>query len=227
MMGREQAFELDRDGARREAGLAGPLMAELCALLSCEAQGTAGVRLVGRPKLADLLSASNAIGAHVAECFGQPARSVRAVLFDKSDDCNWALGWHQDRTIAVAARAEADGFGPWPVKQSIQHVEPPFAIIAGMITVRIHLDPVDEQNAPLLIALGSHRRGRVPAGEVDNVVAQSEVHACLARPGDVWLYRTSILHASARSRTPDRRRRVLQVDYAAQDLPAGLEWLGI
>lgn len=153
-------------------------------------------------------------------------RPVRAVLFDKSDASPWSLGWHQDRTIAVRQKVQVPGFGPWSIKQGIVHVEPPFALIEAMLTVRIHLDPVDGDNAPLLIVPGSHRIGRVPVAEVETVVVRSQTTACLAAPGDVWFYRTPILHASNPAR-PGRRRRVLQVDYASRDLPAGLEWLGI
>jgi Protein involved in biosynthesis of mitomycin antibiotics/polyketide fumonisin len=169
----------------------------------------------------------HAVGSRVAEVLGPDARAVRAVLFDKSDAGNWALGWHQDRTIATRKRIETAGFGPWSTKAGFQHVEPPFAVIRAMLTVRIHLDRVDSDNAPLLIAAGSHLRGRIPAGQIEEVVDASHVHACLAAPGDVWLYHTPILHASARAALPGRRRRVLQVDYSAQHLPAGLEWLGI
>ena len=35
-----------------------------------------------------------------------------------------------------------------------------------------------------------------------------------------------ILHASNAAETP-RRRRVLQIDYSADDLPGGLQWLGV
>ena len=49
---------------------------------------------------------------------------------------------------------------------------------------------------------------------------------CEAEAGDVWLYATPILHASEAAKVPTRRR-VLQVDYAAGDLPGGLEWAGV
>jgi len=78
----------------------------------------------------------------------------------------------------------------------------------------------------LLIAAGSHRIGRVPAARAAELAAGFPVHACLAEAGDGWIYHTPILHASDAAR-PGRRRRVLQVDYTGQDLPAGLEWLGI
>ena len=61
---------------------------------------------------------------------------------------------------------------------------------------------------------------------MEAVVARAPIFSCLAEVGDVWVYRTPILHAS-HAAEPGRRRRVLQVDYAAGDLPAPLEWLGI
>jgi ectoine hydroxylase-related dioxygenase (phytanoyl-CoA dioxygenase family) len=151
---------------------------------------------------------------------------VRAILFDKSEATNWALGWHQDRTIAVRARADIPGYGPWSVKAGRLHVEPPFALIEAMLTIRIHLDAVDDANAPLLIAPGSHRLGRIPEPEIDATVTRCGTTTCLAERGDIWLYATPILHASAAATAP-RHRRVLQVDYSADDLAAPLDWLGI
>ncbi|TWB75284.1 phytanoyl-CoA dioxygenase PhyH [Nitrospirillum amazonense] len=121
---------------------------------------------------------------------------------------------------------EVPGYGPWSVKDGLIHVAPPAELLAGMVTLRIHLDPVDAHNAPLLVAPGSHRLGRVAAGDVEGVVRRCGEVACLAEAGDVWLYATLILHASAAAVRP-RHRRVLQVDYAADDLPGGLRWLGV
>jgi len=150
-------------------------------------------------------------------------RPVRAVLFDKSDDANWALAWHQDRTIEVVERHDAEGFGPWTVKQGRVHVAPPVALLERMMTVRFHLDPVDTDNAPLLVAPGSHRLGLIPEDAIEDVVARHGQAMCLAEAGSVWLYRTLILHGSARS-SPGRHRRVLQIDLSANDLPGGLSW---
>ena len=44
--------------------------------------------------------------------------------------------------------------------------------------------------------------------------------------GDVWLYSTPIVQASEVASCP-ARRRVLQIDFAARELPGGLEWLGV
>jgi len=99
-------------------------------------------------------------------------------------------------------------------------------LIEGLRTIRIHFDPVPLDNGPLLIASGSHRLGLIASDGCDEIAARSSKIACLADPGDVWIYHTAILHASQRSR-PGTRRRVLQVDYASEPLPAPLEWLGI
>jgi len=98
-------------------------------------------------------------------------------------------------------------------------------MIERMHTIRIHLDPVTEDIAPLIVASGSHTLGRIPADEVAEIAEASTKIVCLAERGDVWAYATSILHASERS-TFAGRRRVLQVDYTNDSLPDGLAWLG-
>jgi ectoine hydroxylase-related dioxygenase (phytanoyl-CoA dioxygenase family) len=126
----------------------------------------------------------------------------------------------------VRDRRDVAGFGPWSVKGGMHHVEPPFEVLAGMVTVRIHLDDCGPDNAPLLIAPGSHLLGRVPAKDAAGHAERVSHVACQAQAGDVWLYATPILHASERAGMP-AQRRVVQVDYAAIGLPGGLEWLGL
>lgn len=201
-------------------------MGDLEAVLVGVERHRAGVRLHGVGDLAPLLAPAAPIGRLAAAQLGPAARPVRAVLFDKTPGTNWALGWHQDRTVAVRARHDLPGWGPWSVKAGIEHVEPPFALIERMVTLRIHLDPVPADNAPLLIAPGSHRLGRVPEKDIDGAVERCGTAECLAALGDIWVYATPILHASAAS-IGHRSRRVLQVDYAADDLEPPLQWHGV
>jgi len=186
----------------------------------------AGIRLRGEPVVSAVVAPAGPLGAIAAAMLGTTARPVRAILFDKTPANNWQVGWHQDRTIAVEVRHDVPGYGPWSIKAGIQHVEPPFEITGEMITLRAHLDRCDADNAPLLIAPGSHCLGRLPAAEISGAVANFGAVTCHAEAGDIWLYATAIIHASEPARVP-RRRRVLQVDYAACDLPAGLDWFGI
>lgn len=209
-----------------------PLALDAAALSILEASLAAlpadlpGQRLTSLPALAVLLGPAGRIGCHATNHLGPNARPVRAILFDKSAANNWALGWHQDRTIAVQSRTDAPGFGPWTIKSSIHHVAPPQSLLDRMLTLRVHLDPVDTDNAPLLIAPGSHRHGRVPETDVAPLVERCGTYACIAERGDIWLYATPILHASEAAANP-RHRRVLQLDYSADPLPHGLEWLGL
>lgn len=186
----------------------------------------AGVRLHGIEALAPLLASNGCIGAIAANVLGPCSQPVRAILFNKTPEANWSLAWHQDRTICVKEKREAPGFGPWTTKSGMIHVAPPFDLLTRMVTVRAHLDDVPATNAPLLIAPGSHSLGRVAIGAVDETVRRCGTATCIAEAGDVWLYATPILHASEAASTP-RSRRVLQVDFAAEPLPHGLEWLGV
>ena len=217
---------LAEDGVERMRGALGPGEIGLLAdLASRRLDDRPGVRLAGDPTLSELLRSDGPLQSCAVAALGPRARPVRAVLFDKRTGSNWAVGWHQDRTIAVRARIDTPGFGPWSRKDGVDHVEPPFALIDGMVTLRAHLDAVPADNAPLLVALGSHRRGRIPADRLAAVVAGSVQYACLAAPGDIWISATGIAHASRPAERPTHRR-VLQVDYAASPLPNGLQWLG-
>ncbi|RHW17904.1 phytanoyl-CoA dioxygenase [Sphingomonas gilva] len=216
---------IDPSGAELHAGAALACLDAIDRVAGEQDAARAGSRLTGITVLSDLLQADGPIG-RIAVRHLHASRPVRAILFDKSATTNWALGWHQDRTIAVAKRIHVDGFGPWTVKQGLLHVEPPFAVIESMVTLRVHLDPVDADNAPLLVAPGSHRLGRIEEARIGGIVKHCGTITCLADRGDVWAYATPILHASARAERP-RRRRVLQIDYAAGALPGRLEWLGV
>lgn len=186
----------------------------------------AGIRISGAKGLDPFLKADGAIGSIAADFLGPRSRPVRAILFDKTPRANWSLAWHQDRTICVRQRREVEGFGPWTIKGGMHHVAPPFDILTRMITLRVHLDDVPATNAPLLIAPGSHAEGRVAVDMIEEVVRRLGTTACLADAGDIWVYATPILHASEAAGLPTRRR-VLQLDFAAEDLPGGLEWLGV
>lgn len=224
---RELELRFDEDGAQAFAGALDPR-----ACLAIEhaiahlPHDLPGVRIGAAPALRAMLAADGPVGSIAAMALGLGVRPVRAVLFDKTPARNWALGWHQDRTIVVEARADVDGFGPWTVKSGLIQVDPPFALLERMVTIRVHLDPVDATNAPLRIVPGSHRLGRVPEASIGAIVEERGERMCLADRGDVWLYATPIVHGS-HAADPPRRRRVLQVDYAVDALPPPLRWRGL
>ncbi|MGJ4951448.1 phytanoyl-CoA dioxygenase family protein [Bradyrhizobium sp. HKCCYLS20291] len=216
----------DAGAVRIAAALDAGALGALFDALSGHAPAQAGTRLHGVAALTPFLAADGPVGCAAAELLGAAARPVRAVYFDKTAQANWAVPWHQDRTIVVRERIDVAGFGPWTIKGGLQHVAPPIEVLVRMVTLRVHLDAVPADNAPLLIAPGSHRLGRIAEADVPAVVARCGTAVCRAEAGDIWLYATPILHASEPSAHPGHRR-VLQVDFAADELPGGLEWLGV
>lgn len=217
----------ERFGAELQAGaLRNGEMAQLHGLFDAHKPSGPGKRVFGDPILSVLLQPGSSIHGVASTKLGPEARAVRALLFDKRADANWALGWHQDRTIAVKERLHIDGYGPWSCKNGIHHVEPPIDILESMITLRVHLDPCGPANAPLKIIPGSHLLGRIPVADINEEVAGLGSYTCTAQQGDVWVYATTILHASDAATHPSSRR-VLQLDYATRELPGGLQWCGV
>lgn len=217
-------MSFERDGACHRPGLLSPRERD-AVVRRIEALGRvrSGIRIDRLEGLAELIAPVSAVARTQ---LGHAALPVRAVLFDKSPLRNWSLGWHQDRTIALRERIDQPGFDHWTVKAGIVHAVPPFGYLERMLTARLHLDPVDADNAPLRIAPGSHRLGPIAEDRIAGIVEARGETACLADSGDLWLYATPILHASARAAAP-RRRRVLQILYSADRLPGGLRWLGV
>jgi hypothetical protein len=178
-------------------------LSELGSVLAAQPPDHAGVRLSAIPELRPFLNPGGPVGHIPALVLGPECLPVRAILFDKSAEQNWSLGWHQDRTIAVRQRIDMDGFGPWSIKSGMVHVEPPFDLLARMVTMRVHLDPVPTTNAPLLVAPGSHKRGRIPTAETPDVVRQCGVNSMSGRS---W-GRLALCDAHS-SRVRSRRRGV-------------------
>ena len=174
--------------------------------------------------IVDMIDRQGALGQVASTLCGRPPFAVRAILFDKLPEKNWSLHWHQDRTINVAERINLAGYGPWTVKQGLLHVQPPQSVIEAMITLRIHLDDVPEGNGPLRVLRESHRLGRLPEGDISALASRKEPFDCLATSGDVWAYRTAIVHSSGTVAAGNLGRRVLQLDYACEELSPPMRW---
>lgn len=215
---------LDHDGAVVLRGVVPPGQVEaLLPAFAARSAGRAGARsLANNSQLADLVG-DGAVGRLARALLGPAARPVRLVLFDKSQDANWGVPWHQDRTIAVAARHDVPGFTAWNEKAGIVHVEPPTALLEGMLTLRLFVDDCDATNGPVEVALGTHRLGRVPAGNAARLARAHPPFLATGARGDVLVMRLLALHASKPAVAPVHRR-VIHVDYCAEPLPEPLRW---
>lgn len=155
--------------------------------------------------------ATTVLPSRMTELLGSGARVVRALLMAKGEGQDWDIGWHRDTTFAVKAPKPVPGFDGWVDKGPFWQVQAPDELVAQVRSLRLHLDDSGPDTGPLRVKPGSHR------GLETNPV---EIHATR---GDAILMHPLLLHASER---PKRLipRRVLHLEWAAFDLPDGLEW---
>lgn len=169
------------------------------------------------------LAFSEVLSSIAQEILDGNAKPVRSVYFDKTPDANWNVAWHQDTSIAVAGKNDAQGFTHWSLKDGVVHVEPPEEYLANILTLRIHLDAADVQNGVLRVLPESHRHGRIRSAEILALVANSSVVECIAEAGDILLMSPLLAHASHKAKS-SLHRRIIHLEYSAMSLPAGLDW---
>jgi hypothetical protein len=151
------------------------------------------------------------------------AQLVRAILFNKSPESNWFVAWHQDKTVSVSSRFEAYGWGAWSVKESILHVQPPLAVLEGMVTIRVHLDSTPKENGCLKVIPNSHKLGILSPEQINEVVASEKAYFCEAEKCAALIMRPHLIHASSKSSEPSNRR-VLHFEFSNWQLPNGVRW---
>jgi ectoine hydroxylase-related dioxygenase (phytanoyl-CoA dioxygenase family) len=168
------------------------------------------------------LAASETVKQLVVPVLGKECFAVRGILFNKTPDSNWKVVWHQDRTIAVRERKDVAQFCPWSLKAGVPHVQPPASVMARMLAVRLHLDESRADNGPLRVIPGSHQAGCLSAEDFAAWRERPSV-ICTVPKGGALLMRPLLVHASSSCSTPEPRR-VIHLEFAADELPEGLEW---
>lgn len=228
--GRNEAFA--RDGYAvvpdaLDAAAVDALLAAVAPLVEAAAGVRGGVRHLLRDVPAVRALARRTVVRGVAEeALGAGAFAVRGILFDKTPGANWKVVWHQDLTIAVCERRDVAGFGPWTEKDGVPHVQPPAALLADMMAVRVHLDDCTDANGPVRVLPGSHRAGRLSATDVERWRAEVPEMVCTVPRGGILAFRSLLLHASSPALEPSHRR-VVHLEYVAArwaELPGGLAW---
>jgi ectoine hydroxylase-related dioxygenase (phytanoyl-CoA dioxygenase family) len=162
------------------------------------------------------------VRAFATAILGEGAFAVRAVFFDKVPGANWSLFWHQDNIITVADRIDVPGFTGWSQKAGVWQVQPTAEVLSGMLALRIHLDDCGPRNGPLRVLPGTHRSGWIDDSLEAWKARVAEV-VCVARSGGIVGMCPLTLHASSPADVPCHRR-VIHIEYANQELPAGLQW---
>lgn len=155
------------------------------------------------------------------EVLGDGVGLVRGLFFDKPPEQTWSLPWHKDTSIAVKdSSLSSRAFTRPTVKVGVPHVIASDDLLRQMLTLRIHLDEVTDENGPLRVIPGSHLSSESVGLGVGSAVT------IYAKPGDVLAMRPMISHASGPSAEgTTRHRRILHLEFAANEiLPDGFQW---
>lgn len=220
----EQHQQFARDGFLIvENVLATDVVEQIRTMVDALQRDRANVRnvLTAAPRIRKLLR-QNGVFELAEELLADEPRLTRAILFDKKPGSNWAVGWHQDITVGVLRRLDVPGFAGWSVKEGITHVHPPVDVLQQMVTVRLQIDDCADENGPLHVLPASHLHGRLSDDKVSHW-SQRPAVTCVAVAGSAILMRPLLLHRSSPAKAPSHRR-VLHLEFAAAELPGGLEW---
>jgi ectoine hydroxylase-related dioxygenase (phytanoyl-CoA dioxygenase family) len=153
--------------------------------------------------------------------FGNEFFVVKSIYFDKPEQSNWFVAWHQDLTISVNKKIEQEGFSFWTVKQNQFAVQPPLAILHDNFTIRIHLDDTNEQNGALKVIPQSHLKNIYRPETIDWEVETE--HTCSVKKGGVMFMKPLLLHSSGKT-TNNNKRRVIHIEFSKTTLPGELQW---
>ena len=174
------------------------------------------------PEVAEL-SLNSKVAELVEAVLGAGAFMVRSTLFDKTEGANWGGFWHQDLSIAVKERHEVEGFHAWTRKAGIQCVQPPVQIMSRILAVRLHLDDCFAANGALKVLPGSHRSDALTSDRIEEISSSVNEVVCEVPAGGAVLMSPLLLHASSPMINPGHRR-VIHLEFTAQELPQPLEW---
>jgi ectoine hydroxylase-related dioxygenase (phytanoyl-CoA dioxygenase family) len=147
------------------------------------------------------------------EILGSPGVPFRATLFEKSEQANWLIAWHQDTALPVTSQFQKNGWGPWSVKAGLLYAHAPAWALARIVALRLHLDESNMDNGPLRVIPGSHRAGVLTD---EAVLEYARCHApkeCLSPRGGVIAMKPLLIHSSSKARSMCSRR-VLHIEYS-------------
>ena len=153
--------------------------------------------------------------------FGDSYFVVKSIYFDKPEQSNWFVAWHQDLTISVDKKVDLVGFSSWTNKHNQFAVQPPLNILKDNFTVRIHLDDTNSDNGALKVLPGSHKKDINRSENIDWSIEEETV--CNVRSGGIMIMRPLLMHASDRT-TNDAKRRVIHIEFSRAKLPDEINW---
>lgn len=157
----------------------------------------------------------------IKQLFGENYFVVKSIYFDKPEQSNWFVAYHQDLTISVDKKTVIEGYGPWTIKQNQYAVQPPLNILENIYTIRIHLDDTNEDNGALKVVPCSHAKEIYRPETIDWSVETETT--CNVKAGGIMIMKPLLLHSSGRT-TNNNKRRVIHIELSDIELPEELQW---
>jgi ectoine hydroxylase-related dioxygenase (phytanoyl-CoA dioxygenase family) len=157
----------------------------------------------------------------ISELFGKNYFVVKSIYFDKPEQSNWFVSYHQDLTISVEKKIELPNYGPWTIKQNQFAVQPPLDILENIFTIRIHLDDTNENNGALKVIAGSHLKNIYRPETIDWTKETETI--CKVNKGGIMIMKPLLLHSSNKT-TNNSKRRVIHIEFSNMELPQELNW---
>lgn len=157
----------------------------------------------------------------ISNFFGDDYFVTKSIYFDKPEQSNWFVAYHQDLTISVDKKLDIKGFSRWTVKQNQFAVQPPLDILENSFAIRVHLDDTDEENGALKVIPKSHLKGVYRTETID--WAKETENFCKVRKGGIMFMKPLLLHASNRT-TNNNKRRVIHLEFSNRPLVGTLQW---
>lgn len=150
--------------------------------------------------------------------------TFQCTLFDKSEEQNWLVPFHQDLSIPVREKVDSPEISGWSVKEGVIYAQPPVEFLEKLVAVRLQLDASGAGDGPLRVIPGSHNSGRIDSQQVAVERASQHEMLCEVEQGGVLIMRPLLLHASSKATNSGFRRRVLHFGFGPSNLPNDLQW---
>ncbi len=159
--------------------------------------------------------------AIISQYFGENYFVVKSIYFDKPEESNWYVSYHQDLTISVKEKVNIPEYTNWTVKQNQFAVQPPIDILEDMFTIRIHLDDTDELNGSLKVIPGSHNKQILRSTAINMDIEKESI--CKINAGGIMIMKPLLLHSSGKTLNA-KKRRVIHIEFCSLRLPKELTW---
>jgi len=164
---------------------------------------------------------NNKLKELIESVFGSDYLVVKSIYFDKPEQSNWFVVWHQDLTISVNEKVELQGYSSWTSKHNQFAVQPPLEILEDNFTIRIHLDDTNASNGALKVLPGSHQKNIYRSENINWSVEQETI--CEVKCGGIMIMRPLLMHASDRT-VNEQKRRVIHIEFSRAELPDEIKW---